>query len=187
MHIAIEGLDGVGKTETAKKVAELLKFEFIEKPLHFFTDEEGIENYLKITERINSCEDKVLRCHFYGMGNLIVSKMSQNKNVVTDRHLASNYYWNYTLEGKGYFEELVNNCGKPDYTFILYATPDERRNRMKHRNPHDNDLNRDVFSDEPYEKIKKFIEEYGMNAEIIDTSELSLKEVVEKIVCKILG
>ncbi len=38
MNIAIEGMDGSGKTSTAKMVAEILDFEFIEKPLHLITD-----------------------------------------------------------------------------------------------------------------------------------------------------
>lgn len=36
MHIAIEGLDGSGKTTTAQRVAEIIGFDFIEKPLHYF-------------------------------------------------------------------------------------------------------------------------------------------------------
>lgn len=51
MHIAIEGLDGAGKTETAKIVAQKLGLDFIEKPLHFITDEQGMENYYEIIER----------------------------------------------------------------------------------------------------------------------------------------
>jgi len=35
MHIAIEGMDGVGKTTVAKELARRLTFSFIEKPLHY--------------------------------------------------------------------------------------------------------------------------------------------------------
>ena len=50
MHIAIEGMDGVGKTSVAELIAEKLGYQFIEKPLHLLLDEEGqMENYLKIS------------------------------------------------------------------------------------------------------------------------------------------
>ena len=54
MHIAIEGMDGVGKTSVAELIAEKLGYQFIEKPLHLLLDEEGqMENYLKISSYIN--------------------------------------------------------------------------------------------------------------------------------------
>lgn len=37
MHIAIEGLDGVGKTQTAKLLAEQYNFNFIEN--HYITSQ----------------------------------------------------------------------------------------------------------------------------------------------------
>jgi thymidylate kinase len=46
MHIAIEGLDGVGKTSTAKLLADEIGFKFIEKPMHYLTDVDGINNYI---------------------------------------------------------------------------------------------------------------------------------------------
>ena len=38
-HIAIEGMDGVGKTTTCKLLAERLGYKFIEKNLRFLFDE----------------------------------------------------------------------------------------------------------------------------------------------------
>lgn len=77
MHIAIEGLDGAGKTETAKIVSQKLGFEFIEKPLHFITDKQGMKNYLEIIERVNANDDKLFRAQFYGTGNYLVSQLAK--------------------------------------------------------------------------------------------------------------
>ena len=44
MHIAIEGIDGVGKSTAAKNLAERLGFTLVEKPLHFLFDEDGNED-----------------------------------------------------------------------------------------------------------------------------------------------
>ena len=39
VHIAIEGMDGVGKTTTCKLLAERLGYKFVEKNLRFLFDE----------------------------------------------------------------------------------------------------------------------------------------------------
>lgn len=178
MHIAIEGLDGAGKTETAKRVAQKLRAEFIEKPLHFITDKQGIENYLEIIERVNANDDKHFRARFYGTGNYLVSQLAKKGSVVTDRHLVSNYYWNSDTEHDSYFDELVKACGCPDITFVLYVSSDERKRRISLRNPEDPDLKRKVFSDEPYAKMREFLEKYKMPYEIVDATNMNLTEVV---------
>ena len=185
MHIAIEGLDGAGKTETAKSVAQELGFEFIEKPLHFITDQQGMENYLEIIERVNANTDKHFRARFYGTGNYLVSQLAKKGSVVTDRHLVSNYYWNSDAEHESYFDELVKACGCPDITFVLYVSGDERKRRILSRNPEDPDLKRKVFSDEPYAKMKEFLEKYEMPYEIVNAANMSLAEVVRYICEKI--
>lgn len=41
MHIAIDGLDGAGKTTAAREVARRLGFSYVEKPLSAVSDPEG--------------------------------------------------------------------------------------------------------------------------------------------------
>lgn len=181
MHIAIEGLDGAGKTETAKIVAQKMGLEFIEKPLHFITDKQGMENYFEIIERVNANEDKHFRARFYGTGNYYVSRLAQKGKVITDRHLVSNYYWNSDADHDLYFDELVEACGCPDITFVLYVSSSERRRRILSRNPEDPDLKRKVFSDEPYINIRDFLEKYKMLYEMVDATKMSLTEVADYI------
>ena len=185
MHMAIEGLDGAGKTETAKQVANKLSFEFIEKPLHIFTDNNGMDNYLEIIKKVNAISNSHFRAMFYGTGNYLVSQIAKDKNVITDRHLVSNYYWNAEVNHITYFDELVKSCGIPDITFVLYVSEAERKRRIILRNPEDKDLERKIFSNEPYEKIKEFLERYNMTYEFINTTKMNLNEVVEYIVTKI--
>ena len=73
MHIAIEGLDGVGKTTASERVAERLGFDFIEKPLHYLTDREGTENYMRMTQYINGNLPADFTAMFYGLGNYFLS------------------------------------------------------------------------------------------------------------------
>lgn len=181
MHIAIEGLDGSGKTSTAKRVAEELGMEFIEKPLHYFMDEyEKLDTYSQVTKCIND-EDAALRARFYGVGNYYVSQIATKKDVITDRHLVSNYYWNNNNDDE-YFNYLIEDCGKPDITFVLYVSSEERRRRILERNIKDPDLEREVFDNESYKVIEGFLEKYDMKHYIIDTTNLTLEEVVNIII-----
>lgn len=185
MHIAIEGLDGSGKTTTAQRVAEIIGFNFIEKPLHYFTDlGNSFENYMNITGRINISKSSI-KARFYGLGNYYVSLLSKDNNVVTDRHLASNYYWNCEDDEK-FFKQLVADCGAPDLTIILFAEAEERRRRILERNPNDKDLEQNVFDNEPYIKMKYFLDSYKMNYLLIDTTNIRQEEVVDIIVDEII-
>ena len=80
---------------------------------------------------------------------------------------------------------MVKACGCPDITFVLYVSSDERKRRISLRNPEDPDLKRKVFSDEPYAKMREFLEKYKMPYEIVDATNMNLTEVVGYICSRI--
>ena len=45
MQIAIEGMDGVGKTSIAQYIRDNYNFKFVEKPLHYFYNDGKEKNY----------------------------------------------------------------------------------------------------------------------------------------------
>ncbi len=185
MHIAIEGLDGVGKTQTAKLLAKTLGFEFIEKPLHYLTDLQGMDNYLRIMNTINTEMGPEFTSLYYGLSNLYLTHLAQGKNVVTDRHLCSTYFWNHTESTAPFFNYLVNVCGSPDFTVILYATEEVRRTRIKGRNPNDPDLNEKVLPNKSYQKMLEFVQRYNMRYIWLDTSDMNLQAVIQQIVSQV--
>ena len=186
MYIAIEGLDGVGKTQTAKLLAKQYNFTFIEKPLHYLTDTNGMENYLRMMKYINKEMDDDFKALYYGLGNLYLSQISKGTNVVTDRHLCSTYFWNHTANNHILFDYLVQTAGLPDLTVILYADVEVRRQRMLERSASDTDLVEKVFPNNQYKKMVEFVKNYGANYVIIDNSEKTLNETVQEI-AKIAG
>ena len=93
MHIAVEGFDGVGKSTAAKKLADKLGFLLVEKPLHFLFDEEGDKEYIRIRDAVNKSSNKHFTGWFYGLGNIYLYEKFKGQDIITDRHILSNYCW----------------------------------------------------------------------------------------------
>jgi len=187
MHIAIEGLDGVGKTSTAKLLAEKLGYEFVEKPMSFFTDHgNGHTNYLELTDWLNSKAPNTLKACFYGCGNILVGMKAKESNIITDRHLASNYYWNSDEVNEEIFTHIIKEAGLPDLTVILYAPEEVRKQRIIDRNPEDKDINRlSMMPQDAYDKIKHLVEKHNMPYIFLDNSKLDKEQTVDTIISKL--
>ena len=69
MRIAIEGMDGVGKTTLAKKLVEILNYDYIEKPFKFLFDGMNLNDsdLKRIEWKLYETEDEALITLFYGI------------------------------------------------------------------------------------------------------------------------
>ena len=191
MHIAIEGIDGVGKTTIARKLAERLDFQFIEKHLHALFDGERMDripNYMRITQEINASKDSTLRAWFYALGNLYLRDHYGNADIITDRYFASNYSWNGNPENEFIFNNLIDLLGKPEITFLIYARPEVREARLRKRNSNDPDLCNatEHFSDRMYRRLDDFLYRFGFKYHMIDTSDMTAEQTLNRI-CRILA
>ena len=180
MHIAIEGMDGVGKTTAGKKLAERLHFRFVEKPLHYMLDSEGhFENYIRARDYINQqVDDDALRAWFYGLGNIYLYHKFVGEDIITDRHLLSNYFWCGGEKTEPIYQCLIRLIGKPDYTFLLWATPEAGTMRLRQRDPEDPDIPKADLYSESREKMEGFLIRYSMKYKAIDTTHLDADGVV---------
>lgn len=184
MHIAIEGMDGVGKTTTAKKLAEKINFRIIEKPLHYlFDNEHNFDNYVKFRNYINEqIDNDALRAWFYGLGNIYLYHRFKNENIITDRHLVSNYYWCGTEKTEDIFMCMIELIGKPDFTFLLYSSVEEGIKRIQKRDLNDPDIKKAILYPNSKKKMESFLQRYSMDYIAIDTTNLNVDEVVDKII-----
>ena len=183
MHIAIEGMDGVGKTTVCKIIAEKLNFKFIEKPLHYLLDSDTeFDNYYRIRDYVNTQgHNKIFTSWFYGLGNIFLYHKFKDENVITDRHLVSNFFWSGDKASQPVFDCLIKLIGKPDYTFLLYAKREAVTDRLKSRDIKDPDINKTSLVQEAYHKMDSFLKQYNMKYKCIDTTELTAEEVADKI------
>lgn len=193
MMIAVEGMDGVGKTEISKHICNNHGFTFIEKPLHYFYNDGAEQKYadlMKVANRMYDINDDVLKSWYIALGNIYVARMFKDENIVIDRHLVSNYYWNGSLDSDPVFRALIETSGTPDLTILLYATPKTRMERLAKRDKNDPDLSDPEKKDDGYDKMLGFLQKFNLPYLIIDTEQLSLdevKEIVDQEIKKLKG
>ena len=172
MHISIEGFDGVGKTTTSQILAKKLGFELVEKPLKYLFDPEGGDNnYLRIRDYVNevSPRNRSFSACFYGLGNIFLYEKFKGQNIVTDRHLLSNYAWSGSDESAPFFDAVYKAIGAPDFTFIVYGDSETIRKRLISRDEQDSDIKKLAKTEEIYNKMKFFAEKYSFPYLLIDT------------------
>lgn len=178
--IAVEGMDGVGKTAISKHICEQFGFNYIEKPLHYFYNDGADKEYedlMKVANRMYDINDSIVKSWYFSLGDIYVARMFADQDVVIDRHLVSNYYWNGDYESELIFKTLIETSGTPDLTILLYATPKTRMERLKKRNEDDPDLSDPDKMDDGYNKMIYFVEKFNLPCIVINTDDKSLDEV----------
>lgn len=192
MKIAIEGMDGVGKTTVAQELAKRNNFTYIGNAIHQLfgiTDKES--SYYKMFQEkedeifLRSGND-VLRAWLCSIGNIYTATQAKGKNLIVDRHILSNFQQNGTKENAKIYQTLVELIGIPDMSVILYASPEVRLKRIYNRNKKDKDLNDKTIMVDEYSKMIKFAEKFNMPYIIIDTDKKDLEEIVEEIEEKVI-
>lgn len=184
MKIAIEGMDGVGKTTIAKKIAEDNGLMYIDKPLHYFFEdnaENGYADLMKMANRLYDVDDPVIRSWFFGLGNLVCFRKFKDQGFVVDRHFVSNYFWNGSDESHRVYESMINIIGVPDLTILLYATPETRLERLIKRDPNDKDITDPEKKVDGYDKMLKFVELFKLPYLFINTEDKTIDEIVNEI------
>jgi len=184
MRIAIEGMDGCGKTTISKILAERLEHKYVDKPFKFLFENLNMsEVQLKELEwKLYETEDEALLTLFYGLGLLYGTRCNSDQDVIYDRHFISNYYWHGDEETIPLHKELIRLCGEPDLTVLLKASVPTRINRIYSRNHQDIDLSNCAMYDDGYDKMEQFLQNIGFNYIVIDTEHLLPEDIVNIII-----
>ena len=177
MIIAIEGMDGVGKTTVARSIEKYFNFKYVKDPLKELLEIDS-EHLSRISDKIFAMDDDCIRAWYLALGDAFALQQYKDKNVVMDRHVLLNYFWNGNEKSEEIFNAQIKLFGKPDLTILLYASPKERMKRIAKRNPADPDLHKEKMKEEGYGKLLGFLKRYGYNYIVIDTEGKTIDEVV---------
>ena len=162
-HISIEGMDGVGKTTICNLLAQATGYTFITRDI------------------ANHSDNKDFSAWFYGLGLIYSYEKFKDQNIITDRHIVSNYCWSGVPSNMDIFDLLIKKIGKPTLTVILYADEKTISSRLTKRDPMDSDLKRVHKTEQVYEKMISFCELKHFPYLVIDSSKLSPTEIIERI------
>lgn len=181
MLIAIEGVDGVGKTTAANNIARVLHAKFVSKPLHELMGNQGMELYRQISRSVNETGNAATRAWFYSFGNVYLSQLASEQHIVTERYLLSNYAWNFNMENQILFEYLQKNCRIPDLTVLLTASRETLIHRICTRAPDDPDLAKVSNNIRRQDVMIKKLQEWDCPAFIVDTDKRNEEAVCSTI------
>lgn len=181
MIISIEGMDGVGKTTVAKSIEKYFNYKYIKNPIKELFEIDDKE-FLRISEKIFNTSDYKIKTWYAALGDIYVLEKYRNENIIMDRHILLNYFFNGDKITEDIFKVQVNIFGKPDLTIVLVASPETRIKRIIKRNPNDPDLLDERIRKYGYDKMIEFLKRYNYNYTIVDTENLSKEQVLEK--CK---
>lgn len=190
MIVVVEGMDGVGKTTISKLLAKRNNFEYIDKPLHalFETGIRGETKDLEFEEqeeKIFNSEDTIIKTWLTGLGNLYCFRKNKDKDIIVDRHIASNYIWNGNEETEKIFALLNEYMPKPDMTIILYASAKVRMQRIYNRDNNDRDLGDESIKINFYKKMLEFLKKYRIPYIGVNTENKTINEIVDEIEGKV--
>lgn len=177
MHIAIEGMDGAGKTSQAKVLAKRIGGEFIAKSFHEMHDTSGIYDSFVTIDKYTGGDIPGI----YGIRQNYFFDKLEKKDVVTDRFYISNYWSRANDLSVEYFKRISMVWGEPDLMIILYADPETLFNRIYSRNNHDKDLVKPRMSEMAYKLMFEFVEQMNFKVLIIDNSSITFDETSDVI------
>lgn len=191
MLIAVEGIDGSGKTTVGKAIAQRLQFGFLEKVLQS-TSGLSLSEYIKLREGLkqNTIAKDQIMSMFFGMNNLICGTLGKTQNVVADRYIATNYYWYGCAETEPLFDTLIRLSGKPQLTVLLDISHETMQKRIEDRNYNsqsekDRELalipHVDLFST----KVTEFLNRYSFNYMIIKNDNRHISDIVDEVISNI--
>ena len=178
MHIAVEGVDAVGKTTTAKELANRLGMNYYSKSLHAMRDSSGVyDSFITLKDLL---QDQTYPSDFGFRGSFVLGRV-RGEDIISDRFMTSNF-WAHG-HGKHYDEllKLMETFGSPDLTVILYADPAVIADRMFKRDPNDKDIAKLPYIKEAYQTMLEFVTRTNLPYILFDTTELTFDAAVSAL------
>jgi len=181
--IAIEGLDGCGKTTVAKLLATRLRCKLVEKPLRWILQEEGqqgLESYWAVVNRVNEFPDPMCRQWFHCLGWLLIHHRYPDSLVIVDRYVLSNLDYNQNPRFDQVYQAALSEIGQPLFTAVLEVTANERRRRITQRDGQDPGESAEEDA-RRVQRMKDFIKRVGWPHLFVATDDQTPEQVTARI------
>jgi len=176
MIVAIEGIDGSGKTTIASRLAQKLNMKYIKDPAKKVLNMSTAE-YKQLFSDIEHVHGHATIAQLLTMG---YTSLDKTENLICDRHILSNYFHNGNEETLPYFDAQVKSGDVPDLTFVLCCDKDERKRRIAERNPHDPDLQKDFDAqDARYDEMMAYADSRGIPCVEVSSEFIPLDVLVD--------
>ena len=158
LFIAVEGLDGCGKSTLARLLADALRADFLRTPL----DLDGATR----TAMETHCARAVLaRMLFYSAtvaaaAVVIRDALAAGQNVVVDRYWLSTVVYHRVMGSPCLLDEVAGALPAPDVTVFLHAPLEVRAHRVRTRGLA-TDADRWSLQPEPSARIEALYRDFG--------------------------
>lgn len=188
MFIAIEGIDGAGKTSIAKLLSSKLNYEYSsqkELSIHMCIPDDRYLTYChNYRNTVNLDADSMLMLY-----SLSCFLSGRKENVVCDRHLATVFFWYGNKTTLFVAETIYKLTKKPDITIILDVTVDTALTRIKKKLANNTinkfEAQRDFKKAKEANKFVKnvipFLQHFNLPYAIIDANEKSVEEILNEV------
>jgi thymidylate kinase len=187
MLIAIEGIDGVGKTTIGKAIANKLNYSFREKALQEVWDI-SFDRYISLQDALKATNNNEIMAMFFGLNNLLCGIDGISNNIVADRYIATNYFWYGTEKNECIYDALLSVSEKPVLTVILRASTETLQKRIEVKESKSRivqELEKIKNNEEFVPKTKYFLERKGLDYIIVDNDSTSIEDVINIIISKL--
>lgn len=170
LFVCIEGVDGVGKTEVSKRLADRLGYKYYKSPGGKFASARSI---------VDDEVDPLTRYFFYRAATQYdsqrIRQLLQSSGVVCDRYIYSTFAFHGAMDAQIQSLFEITRLVMPDHVFVLTAREKVRLQRLKNRSD-TNDLDFNISLQRQADRIFK-----SYTHEIIDTSDTTVDETVDVI------
>lgn len=185
MFIVVEGLDGTGKSTTAKALAQALQGKFLNTPLDKF---KAVRPEL---EAIYG-DESLARQLFYAStavcsSNRVIEELKTYECVVIDRYwLSTQVYHSWRTNGEHFLlSEVEQEILKPDITIYLSLSLEDRMKRLGGRddNTEEDRLTTDITANQ---KLNELYRSYANTDFVGKWLEVDASLATDRILAKIL-
>lgn len=187
MFIAVEGIDGAGKTSLSKMLANKLNCEY--------SSQKELSTYMCIPDNqyLNYCHNYRETVSEDGKSMLMLYSLScflagRKQNVVCDRHLPTVFFWYGDVNTLFVAETIYKLTRKPDLTIILEVTSHTAIDRIKKKL--ENNLINNYEAERDLRKAEKandfvpnmlyFLKYFNLPYVIIDANNRSMDKILSE-------